>query len=502
MKFFLAKTKVYTAIVLTLSLLGLLSILNGCSDSHSNSSPPLKVVGIELSPNCFELDGEVVGVDVDIAKQAMANAEIAASFSISDSFADAYQATLDGPKRALLSVTYTEDRKDLFKWAGPTSKGSYDVFVKASSGITTVIGVEASKDIESIAVVNQGWMETTLLEGLGFQNLVYFATYEQAVTAFKNDEVVAIASDQAQFVEAVTFDYYMQQEITVACLYHNAYYFIAFSTDVDDQVVQRCQDAIDALITDGTTFDIYREYVPYAFEEMVPNLIQLHTEINPPYSYMTGENVSNWASTGSSVEIVNEMQAQSSYKNLVNVTSWVAGYRALQYMPNYALFTTARTPEREELFQWVGPIVSYTDHFYTLTASTLQISTLAEAKALNSIATPHTWYSHDYLTTNGFDNIVTTANTAEEAFDQLISGEVEALLLPDTMMNWLCREAGIPSATVTPQLEGDYYEGYIAFSLNTPASVVDQWQRNLDAMKEDGRFEAIWQKWYPGLEMP
>jgi hypothetical protein len=58
---------------------------------------------------------------------------------------------------------------------------------------------------------------------------------------------MAIASDRAQFVEAVSFDYYMQQDIRVACIYNNTYYFIAFSLDVDDQVIQRCQDEIDAL---------------------------------------------------------------------------------------------------------------------------------------------------------------------------------------------------------------------------------------------------------------
>lgn len=496
------KITTYGAIFLFLSLLGLSFMLSGCSDSNSSSRPPLQVVGIELSPNCFELDGEVVGFDADMAKLAMDNAGIAAEFSMSDSFAEAYQATLDGPNRALLSVTYTEERKDLFKWAGPTSKGNYDVFVKGSYVEAIGIGVEASKSIESIAVVNQGWKETTILEDLGFLNLRYYATYEEAITAFKNDEVVAMASDRAQFAEAVSFAYYRQENISVACIYHGSYYFIAFSKDVDDRVVQRCQDAIDDLKTDGTAVEIYRDYVPYADESMVPSLIQLHTEVNPPYNYIASYSVDDWNFAGSSVEIVNEIQAQNSYKNPINVTSWVAGYQALQYLPNYALFTTARTPERENLFQWVGPIVSFTDHFYTLTASNLQILTLDQAKALGSVATPPDWYSYDYLTTNGFANILATANTSEDAFDQLISGEADALLLPDTMVKWFCEQKGISPADLSMQLAGEDYEGYIAFSLSTSASVVSQWQNNLDAMKADGRFQAIWDRWYEGIEVP
>lgn len=498
---FVKKTKVHGLMVLISMLVGLPLILSGCSDSDSNSAPALTVVGIEYSPNSFERDGEVVGVDADMASLAMANAAIAANFSMSDSFADAYQATLDGPNRALISVTYTEDRKDLFKWAGPTSKGSYIVYVKSNSGVPVSKGIETYKDLE-IAVVNQGWKETTMLEDLGFQNLRYYDTYEEAINAFKNDEVPAMASDRAQFIEAVSFDYFIQQDIGAAYIYHNPYYYIAFSKDVDDQVVQRCQDAIDDLIKDGTLLKVYRDYVPYAVEEMVPHVIQLYTEINPPYNYMTGEGVYEWEITGSSVEIVNEMQTQSSYKNVINVTNWGTGYDALQYMPNYALFTMTRTSERENLFQWVGPIASHTDHFYTLSASNLQILTLDQARALESVATPCAWYSHDYLVKNGFENILATANTPGEAFDQLISGEAEALLMSDTTVKWYCEQKGISPSHLSEQLESESFDGYIAFSLDTPARVVSEWQNNLDTMKADGRFQAIWDKWYEEIESP
>jgi len=477
-------------------------ILSGCSNGHSNSTastPDLTVIGIEVSPNSFEQEGEIVGVDADMARLAMANADIAANFSISDSFTDAYQATLDGPNRALLTVTYTEDRKDLFKWAGPTSKGSYIIYVKSSSGVPFLKEIETYKDLQ-IAVVDQGWKETTMLEDLGFTNLHYYETYAEAINAFKNDEVPAIASDRAQFVEAVSFDYFIQQDINAAYIYHNPYYYIAFSKDVDDQVVQRCQDAINTLTKEGTLLEIYRTYVPYAVEEMVPHVIQLYTEINPPYNYMTGESVYEWEITGSSVEIINEMQAQCTGKNVINVTNWETGYDMLQYMPNYALFTMTRTPERENLFQWVGPIASHTDHFYTLSASNLQISTLDQARALESIATPSAWYTHDYLIENGFENILATANTPEEAFDLLISGEAKALLMSDTTVQWYCEQKGISTAVLSEQLASESFDGYIAFSLDTPASIVDEWQNNLDAMKADGRFQAIWNKWYEDIE--
>ncbi|MDA3878976.1 MAG: hypothetical protein PF436_01190 [Prolixibacteraceae bacterium] len=37
---------------------------------------------------------------------------------------------------------------------------------------------------------------------------------------------------------------------------------------------------------------------------------------------------------------------------------------------------------------------------------------------------------------------------------------------------------------------------------NLSPIIVRQWQNNLDAMKDDGAFAAIWNKWYEGTEMP
>jgi len=485
---------IFTFIALTL-------LVGACKKAQTDETETITVSGIDFKPNFFQLDGNIVGIDADIAAQAMQNADIPAEFNLASSWDEAYEATLTGPNKALLTVAYTAERKDLFKWAGPTSKSNYDVFAKASSGVAAGIGIEASKSITSIAVV-EGWNEATTLEEMGFNNLQYYSSYGDAITAFKNDQVKAIASDRAQFVEAVSFDYYMQQEISVACIYYNTYYFIAFSIDVDDQVIQRCQDAIDALIIDGSTFDIYLEYVPYAVKAMVPSLIQLHTEIDPPFNYLSEVSGAQGTFLGSSVEIVNEIQAQSSYKNPINITSWAAGYKTLQFMPNYALFTTARTPEREDLFQWVGPISSTTACFYTTTASGIQIQTLDEAKALGTIATPQGWFSHDFLIENGFQNILATASTSKEAFNQLMSGEADALLLYETGVKWLCDETGTPQSDISKQLETAYYKDYIAFSLNTPSSIVAEWQSNLDAMKADGRFESIWNKWYEGIPMP
>jgi polar amino acid transport system substrate-binding protein len=150
----------------------------------------------------------------------------------------------------------------------------------------------------------------------------------------------------------------------------------------------------------------------------------------------------------------------------------------------------------------VGPISCHKTNFYTLASSGITIDTLEQAKALKSIATPKGWFTEDFLVNNNFKNIVVTALTSQEAFQQLINGEVQALLLSEPDIKWLTENNGVAMSQLTQHIQVIDRDGYIAFSLNTPASTVEKWQSKLDDMKADGTFETIWNKWYEGEPMP
>ncbi len=489
-------------IILFVLTIGLIVFLNACNKDNPEETSQIIITGIDFQPYFYQSDGKIVGIDADVAAQALEDAGVEFEFSMSDSWDEAYQATLSEPGMALLTTCYTKERQDLFKWAGPTSRSSYSIMTRVSSGIGAYLNIEACKSIESIAAVS-GWNETITLENKGFTNLIYFNTYEEAFTAFKNNQVKAIASDMTQMSTIYDPEEFANDPLIPVCIYYTAFYYIAFSQDVDDQIVNDCQQAIDNMKTNGNGFfDIYHNYRPFAQPYMVPGVVQLIMEDNPPYNYISSMVGSSVSLDGSAVEIVNEMQSQNSYQEHISVSNWAAAYDLLQFMPNYALFTTSRTPEREDLFQWVGPISETNLRFFTTTESGIEILTLDQAKALESVATPQNWFSHDYLIQNGFQNILATAGTPEEAFNQLVSGEAEALLLFDMGVKWLCDNSSIPQTDIAKQLEVESYKDYIAFSLNTSPDIVAEWQGYLDAMKEDGRFETIWNKWYEGIPLP
>ena len=484
----------------TLSSLVLLLLLFGaCSKDEKDTKISIEVSGIEFVPNVFMENGKVVGVDADIAAQAMRNSGIDLELSISNSWLTAYNAALTGPGKALLTVTYTPERAGLFKWAGPTSQGMYGIFEKGNSNLIFPLPIEECKKLSSIAVVI-GWLETTTLEDLGFTNLVYYESYNEALRAFMNDEIKFIASDFYHLTSTLPAGYYLIN-VNAVTRYRTVYYYIAFSKDVSDDVVSKVQGEIESLIKSNSTGPIIRKYIPQMPDNFVAGTIQLFTEHSPPSSYGVGAGTS-FDVKGSSIEILNEIMGRTGYVNKVNLTLWNDGYAIVQYLPNSAIFATARTPEREKMFQWVGPISSNRTYLYTLASSGLTIQTIEQAKALKSIATPNGWFTHEYLLNNNFKNIVATALTSEDAFNQLINGEAEAVLLPEIDLKWLAESNNIPVSNLTQHLKFMDYNSYIAFSLSTPKSTVQQWQTHLDQMKSDGKFLSIWNKWHNGIPMP
>ncbi len=497
---YLTEKQILKTIVCLITLLSAV-FLSGCGgDSASNSgvkSTPLVIAGIDMHPHIYKENGKIVGLDVDVASQVASDAGVDYRVEMENiSFTDLYNKTKAGPNRAIIGINYAESRKNDFKWVGPISKSEFIVFAKKGSGFG--FGQAAAKNIPTIAAV-PGWLETTTLEKQGFANLKYFTTYDEAFAAFINGDVNAIATDLMQLAYTVRGKYSISATFDIIYSYKSAFYYIAISKDVDDKTISSMQNSLDELVKNGAVYETLKKYFPTAPKFMSPDILQLFSEYSPPLNYYTGP-LNNYQVAGSSVEIVNEIQKRlGGYASTISMTSWTDGYSTVQELPNSALFTTARTPERENLFQWAGPVATMSPAFYTLKAKNINADTLEKAKALK-VATPTQWYTHDYLKTNEFTNILTSFFPAD-SFAQLLKGEADAIYIDAEAIDWLCKESSTSRDTLsrlpiaTPQRQG-----YIAFSLNTPKSTVDKWQTALDAMKVEGAFDVILLGWDGNLE--
>ena len=91
--------------------------------------------------------------------------------------------------------------------------------------------------------------------------------------------------------------------------------------------------------------------------------IDLMTEILPPFQYYDEDrNLS-----GISIEIIEKVKTEINSKVPIKGVPWSRGLKITKKKKNSALFSMLRTPDREKLFKWVGPLVDFSVVFFKKT---------------------------------------------------------------------------------------------------------------------------------------
>jgi polar amino acid transport system substrate-binding protein len=79
--------------------------------------------------------------------------------------------------------------------------------------------------------------------------------------------------------------------------------------------------------------------------------LYLTTEQAPPYSVREGERV-----IGIGADTVREIMGRANIEHTIELLPWKRAYTAALERSDACVFSTTRTPEREPLFKWIGPI--------------------------------------------------------------------------------------------------------------------------------------------------
>jgi polar amino acid transport system substrate-binding protein len=218
------------------------------------------------------------------------------------------------------------------------------------------------------------------------------------------------------------------------------------------------------------------------------------TEEAPPMNYTENGQV-----TGLATDVVRGIMNRLGVGYHIQCKPWSEGYDMVQKQANVALFATARTAARENLFQWVGPIAAHQWVFFSRSNSGLNITSLDDAKKVGSIAVYKDDARAQYLTEQGFTNLVTVADV-KACLMKLVSGEADLAAASNLGGFLAAQSAGLDPGSLKIAHIFNTVDLYIAFQKDTPKEVVQTWQRALDAMKADGAVSAIALHWQAQLQ--
>lgn len=199
---------------------------------------------------------------------------------------------------------------------------------------------------------------------------------------------------------------------------------------------------------------------------------------------------------GISVDLLVEMLALSGSgltRDDIHLWPWARGYVTIQRRPNTMLFAMSRTPEREDLFRWVGPIMSLHMSLIGRASNDFQIHSIDDLNASNlTVGVVNNDVAHQLLLEQGADpNRLHTSSVGTNLAQMLASNRIDLWGFGEPVALWTLQEQGESLQDYKEVLVLSTTEAYFALHKDTPDEVVDALQNALDTLNANGTVDRI-----------
>lgn len=217
----------------------------------------------------------------------------------------------------------------------------------------------------------------------------------------------------------------------------------------------------------------------------------LITEEWPPYNYTRDGQL-----TGFSVEIVRGLMNELGEDHDIRVYPGPRTHEMLRVLPNVMAFSFFRTPEREEQYKWVGPLVREAIHFYKRKDDSRLFSDLVDIRAVQSIVVSHGGMVNARLDALGFTNQVSIIKNRDQ-IRHVLRGQSDLLanFTPMGLAYYLKSMDEAPDALVPTGVKVVEFSLNIAASKMIPDQTIMRWQMALDRLHENGAYQRIYSRY-------
>jgi len=217
--------------------------------------------------------------------------------------------------------------------------------------------------------------------------------------------------------------------------------------------------------------------------------VVLLTENFPPYNMaVDGKNFApDKKISGIAAEILRETfkRAGIGYSMTLRFP-WNRIYKLAMDTPGYGVFVTARSSAREKLFKWVGPIGPDDWIMLARANSTIELSTLEQAKKYRIGA-----YKGDViaekLAADGLNPVLVLRD--QDNARKLVDGQIDLWATGDPAGRYLARQEGVNGLKTVLRFNSDQL--FLALNKDVPDEVVAKLQKALDDMRSEGKVDEI-----------
>ncbi|SNY57481.1 polar amino acid transport system substrate-binding protein [Arsukibacterium tuosuense] len=225
---------------------------------------------------------------------------------------------------------------------------------------------------------------------------------------------------------------------------------------------------------------------------VAPSNLHFLTEHSPPGQFLTAEG----EVAGATVELLKVVANNLQQDVQFSLLSWARAYEIALQGNNTVLFETARIPQREDRFKWVGPIKLFDMRLYgteRVSQSKLELNSLHRTyRACGYRGAAHV----SYLTALGFEEgkNLTLTSRAGDCLQMISKGRTDIVALNYYRYGDQRSEGNVVIYAMNPLY---FSELFLAFSPFVSDSVVASWQQELFNSFRDGTMRKTYKPHYP-----
>lgn len=209
--------------------------------------------------------------------------------------------------------------------------------------------------------------------------------------------------------------------------------------------------------------------------------ITFYTEEYPPYNFINDKGEID----GISTRLLQEALASVDRPVRFRVVPWARAFSEAKLRPGNCVYSTARTAEREPMFQWVGPLVKTEWAAFALPERNIKADTLEDLKGLR-VGGFHEDAISIYVAQHGIEMI--NASRDSENLKRLTSGLIDVWVTGPDVAGTVAGSAGVRLERLFTFRRSEIY---LACHKSIPASFLEQLQARLTEVKEEGRYLQI-----------
>ena len=215
--------------------------------------------------------------------------------------------------------------------------------------------------------------------------------------------------------------------------------------------------------------------------------LKLYTEDYPPLNYFKDGKL-----IGPAIDIVQAIQNDIKSNHTVEALPWKRAILTTLKNKNRAIFSFARSPSREPLFKWVGPIAVKSYALYSLKKNNLVINSLNNIADF-TVGVQEGSIAQEFIQTQGKIKIYSVIKPLQ-SLKMLMKNRIDFWYTDSGSIANLAQKMHVPISLFAKSPVIKKAKLYIAFNKSTADETVTLWQKTYQKLYETKVIESIYTK--------